>query len=95
MTPKGYIMVLRPEHPRAQNGYVQEHRLVMEEHLGRPLLPSETVHHKNGIKHDNRAENLEVWGSSHGNGQRYENLSVAELKGLIAYLERLIEGKKI
>ncbi len=94
-TPKGYVMVLRPDHPRAQNGYVQEHRLAMEEHLGRPLLPTETVHHKNGVKHDNSIENLEVWGSYHGNGHRYEDLSVVELKALIAYLEQLVAEKTL
>ena len=58
----GYIMVRLPEHPRARtHGYVFEHILVMEEMLGRPLFADETVHHRNGIRDDNRRENLELW----------------------------------
>ncbi len=59
----GYIGVLTPNHPRVpKNGYVYEHRLVMEKMIGRYLLPfpEETVHHKNGIHGDNRPENLEL-----------------------------------
>lgn len=58
---KGYILVYMPTHPRATSqGYVMQHRLVMETYLKRSLLPEEVVHHKNGQKDDNRPENLEV-----------------------------------
>lgn len=60
----GYILIWMPEHPNAKVGkrksYVYEHRLVMSQHLGRPLTSSEFVHHRNGIKNDNRIENLEL-----------------------------------
>lgn len=55
----GYIWVLVPGHPFGKDyGYVREHRLVMEKHLGRYLLPTEIIHHINEIKDDNRIENL-------------------------------------
>jgi hypothetical protein len=71
----GYRHVLAPDEPgAAKNGYIAEHRLVMQRLLGRSLLPDETVHHKNGVRDDNRPENLELWVSSHPGGQRVEDL---------------------
>lgn len=67
------------------NGYIYEyvdgkrqgqlqHRLVMERVLGRPLAADETVHHRNGIRTDNRPENLELWVSWQPHGSRVEDL---------------------
>lgn len=57
----GYVYLLIPEHPNAdKRGYVREHVLIMSDHIGRPIAKSEIVHHLNGIKNDNRKENLEL-----------------------------------
>ena len=59
----GYVLIYCPEHPRAKlkvEGYVGEHILVMESHLGRYLFPNEIIHHINEVKEDNRIKNLEL-----------------------------------
>lgn len=57
----GYLYEYAPDHPHAtQDGYVMQHRLVVERVLGRVLDPVEQVHHRNHVRDDNRPENLEV-----------------------------------
>jgi len=58
----GYLKVYRPSHPAADvRGYVLEHRLAMEEMLGRRLLPEEVVHHEDGNRTNNARENLNLF----------------------------------
>jgi len=61
----GYVLLKRPDHPhRDRHGYVREHRLVMEAVLGRLLLPTEVVHHKDGNKENNDPANLTLFGKN-------------------------------
>jgi YHS domain-containing protein len=62
---RGYIEVLKPNHPFShKSGYIQEHRYIMEQAIGRYLKPEEVIHHINGIKTDNRIENLMLFKNS-------------------------------
>ncbi len=71
-TSHGYIktFVGRGQPGADKSGHIFEHRHVMQHHLGRTLLPTENVHHINGVRADNRIENLELWSRSQPCGQR-------------------------
>jgi HNH endonuclease len=92
-------------HVDKENGYVKvyvepytyqlEHILVMEQHLGRLLLPHEEVHHKNGIRSDNDLKNLELWSTAHPHGQRVEDKTQWAIEWLQQYKPEIINGERL
>lgn len=83
----GYAMVFVPGHPCAQkSGYALESHVVMSAILNRPLLRGENVHHRNGIRDDNRPENLELWLTKQPKGQRVSD-AVTWAKEILARYE--------
>ncbi len=69
----GYVQIRILKGSANLGRYKYEHRIVMEQMIGRELLPNESVHHKNGIRNDNRPENLELWSKAQPAGQRVED----------------------
>lgn len=84
----GYRYLFSLTHPnRNKHGKILEHVMVMAECLGRPLRKGETVHHKNGIKHDNTPSNLEVWSTFQPCGQRVTDKIEHSANFLLRYLD--------
>ena len=78
----GRILVLCRRHPRPdyKGGYVFRYRLVMEKHIGRLLLPTELVHHKNGKKDDDKIENLEIMSQSQHTKHHHKDMIAGKMK---------------
>lgn len=71
---EGYKIISKRDHPNSlKNGTILEHKFIMSQFLGRPLSLGENVHHKNGVRHDNRIENLELWSVRQPPGQRVDD----------------------
>jgi HNH endonuclease len=88
----GYKTITKRGHPNQMDlkGRIREHIYVMSEHLGRPLNTKfESVHHKNGIRTDNRIENLELWHRGQPPGQRVDD----KIKWCIEFLN--VYGYKV
>jgi hypothetical protein len=71
----GYVSIFDPTEAGARaDGWIFEHRLEMQRLIGRALLPGENVHHRNGVRDDNRVANLELWVKTQPAGQRVTDL---------------------
>jgi HNH endonuclease len=92
---QGHVDVSGYRRHKINGKSIMEHRMVMEQHIGRSLLPCENVHHKNGDTLDNRIENLEIWNTSQPAGQRPNDKIIYALEILATYApEKLSKAAK-
>ena len=89
--PDGYVKVHRPEHPAAVSGYVPEHRLVMEAHLGRYLSAIEVVHHEDEVPGHNDLSNLRLFPDQAAHKRHHEAGRVRDTAG--RYLPKAVGGR--
>jgi HNH endonuclease len=91
----------RPKRTKGSSGYlyvqrngkiIPEHRSIMEDALGRPLRVGENVHHVNGVRDDNRIENLELWTTSQPAGQRVADKVQWAIEILAMYAPETLSG---
>lgn len=98
-TPSGYIKIYHPHHHRAnKDGYVLEHILIWEQTHNRPLPKGWLVHHLNGIKNDNRPENLVgLPRKRHGQVTQLEPYKrhIRELEAKVKLLERALDNQQM
>ena len=87
---KGYVLVLCNDHPNKNiNNRVFEHRLIVESQIGRYLTKEEQVHHINGIKDDNRIENLMCFKNQSAHQRFHKNAKN------VKELEIIFDGRKL
>jgi len=87
----GYVIIRYIAGNGKAGKYKYEHRIVMEQIIGRELLGIENVHHKNGVRNDNRPENLELWSVRQPKGQRIEDKVEYAIEILKLYAPNLLK----